>query len=144
MARRAGRRGAWRRAPRRPRPVLPLPHSQGRVLRTPEVARVYVSSFNGTHPPRTDANPGAAPLFAAEAAALMADLRSVPARSLDRRVSELVKRVRAAKMHALIVGRLKQAMPAVMGKAKASAKLLADLPAVFHAVAREHHLPLGG
>ena len=42
----------------------------------------------------------------------------------------------------LILGHLRKALP-VVGRAKAQAALLADLPAIFAKVAREHHLPAG-
>jgi len=67
---------------------------------------------------------------------------AIPARAADRKVNEFVKRVRAAKIHVLILGHLRKALP-VVGRAKAQAALLADLPNVFAKVAREHHLPAG-
>ena len=105
------------------------------------MCRVYIGSFNGGAPVRSDANPEGAALFEAEAADLLADLYAIPARACDRKVNEFVKRVRAAKIHALIVGHLRRQLPPVVGRAKAAAKLLADLPAQFAHVAREHRLP---
>ena len=67
---------------------------------------------------------------------------AIPARAADRKVNEFVTRVRAAKIHVLILGHLRKALP-VVGRAKAQAALLADLPNVFAKVAREHHLPAG-
>ena len=58
-------------------------------------------------------------------------------------VNEFVKRVRAAKIHILIMGHLRKKMPAMMGKAKAQEKLLANLQAEFGMVQREYHLPAG-
>ncbi len=58
-------------------------------------------------------------------------------------VNEFVKRVRAAKIHCLIMGHLRKQMPAMMGKQKAQEKLLRDLPNQFSYVQREHHLPAG-
>ena len=58
-------------------------------------------------------------------------------------VNEFVKRVRAAKIHTLIMGHLRKQMPAMMGKQKAQEKLLRDLAAQFSHVQREHHLPAG-
>ena len=40
------------------------------------------------------------------------------------------------------MGHLRKALP-VVGRAKAQAALLADLPNIFAKVAREHHLPAG-
>ena len=54
-----------------------------------------------------------------------------------------MKRVRAAKIHILIMGHLRKQMPSMMGKQKAQDKLLRDLPTHFAHVQREHHLPAG-
>ena len=58
-------------------------------------------------------------------------------------VNEFVKRVRAAKIHILIMGHLRKQMPAMMGKQKAQEKLLRNLPEHFSFVQREYHLPVG-
>jgi len=99
----------------------------------------------------TPAPPGAfmagSDLFAAEAGDLLADLASIPSRAMDRKIADLVKRVRAARIHALIIDHLRRKLPAVIGKAKATAKLLADLPGAFAEVAQAgvggQRLPLG-
>ena len=54
-----------------------------------------------------------------------------------------MKRVRAAKIHILIMGHLRKQMPAMMGKQKAQEKLLRNLPEHFSFVQREYHLPVG-
>lgn len=58
-------------------------------------------------------------------------------------VNEFVKRIRAAKIHIMIVGHLRGKMPAMMGKQKAQEKMLRNLAEHFSLVQREHHLPLG-
>lgn len=62
---------------------------------------------------------------------------------LAAQVNEFVKRVRAAKIHILIMGHLRKKMPAMMGKQKAQEKLLAGLQTEFGLVQREYHLPAG-
>ena len=54
-----------------------------------------------------------------------------------------MKRVRAARIHILIMGHLRKQMPVMMGKNKAQEKMLANLNREFAAVQREHHLPPG-
>jgi hypothetical protein len=49
-------------------------------------------------------------------------------------VNEFVKRVRAFRIHLLIIGHIKQAMPALFGKDKAAKKMLAQLPDIFRQV----------
>ena len=131
--------------------------SLGKVFKTPEVCRVYVGSFNAggdnsaasgsgegaggdgaaaaaPPPPPPSKNPECARLFAREQAALMDDLAEVPARCCDRKVNEFVKRVRALRVHMLLVGAARRAMPAVFGKEKAQRRLLDELPQIFREV----------
>ena len=51
-------------------------------------------------------------------------------------VNEFVKRVRALKIHMLLVGHIRKAMPAMFGKDKAQRRVLEELPEVFYAVRR--------
>jgi hypothetical protein len=46
-------------------------------------------------------------------------------------VNEFVKRARAAKIHAYIIGHLKKEMPTMMGKAKAQQRLIDNLEDEF-------------
>ena len=48
-----------------------------------------------------------------------------------KQINEFVKRARAAKIHAHIIGHLKKEMPAMMGKAKAQQKLIDNLADEF-------------
>ena len=58
-------------------------------------------------------------------------------------VNEFCKRVRALRIHMLIVGHLRKQMPALMGKKAAQDRLLRNLAEEFGHVQREHHLPPG-
>ena len=62
--------------------------SLGRVIKTPEVLRVYVGSF-WNKPLKSTENEA---LLKAEEAELLADLRSLPRHSAVRKINELVKR----------------------------------------------------
>lgn len=88
--------------------------SIGKVMSTPEVLRVYVGSF-WSEPLLYSDN---AELFEMEENDLMRDLRSLPRNSAVRKINELVKRVRLCKVHAYIIGYLKEQMPMFMGKEK--------------------------
>jgi EH domain-containing protein 1 len=68
--------------------------SMGKVLQTPEVLRVYVGSF-WDQPLVFEDN---ASLFEAEENDLMNDLRSLPRNSAMRKINELVKRTKLAKV----------------------------------------------
>lgn len=56
------------------------------------------------------------------------------ARSCDRKINEFVKRVRACKIHMLLVGHMRNKMPSMFGAGKAQAKLLEGLLDVFSLV----------
>lgn len=116
--------------------------SLGRVFGSPEVCRVYIGSFNADAPIRDDVNPTGKALFEREQEDLLHDLYAIPARSCDRKVNEFVKRLRAARIHCLIVGHLRRQMP-YFGQRKAQERLLEGLAAEFLQVQREHHLHAG-
>lgn len=88
--------------------------SIGKVMSTPEVLRVYVGSF--WHEPLM--YPDNRELFEMEEADLMKDLRNLPRNSAVRKINELVKRVRLCKVHAYLIGYLREQMPMFMGKEK--------------------------
>ncbi|KAG5398118.1 hypothetical protein IGI04_019932 [Brassica rapa subsp. trilocularis] len=117
--------------------------SLGKVLNTPEVARVYIGSFSDKPINEASTGPIGRELFEMEQEDLLSDLKNIPKKACDRRINEFVKRARAAKIHAYIISHLKKEMPAIMGKAKAQQKLLDNLEDVFGKVQREHHLPKG-
>merc|ERR1711939_1052192 len=95
--------------------------SLGKVVKTPEVLRVYIGSF--WDKPINEKGMLNKELFEAEAKDLVEDLRTLPRNSAIRKVNELVKRARLAKVHALLIGHLRDEMPSVFGKEKAQAKL---------------------
>ncbi|XP_045828634.1 EH domain-containing protein 1-like [Trifolium pratense] len=117
--------------------------SLGKVLNTPEVTRVYIGSFNDKPVNDAVSGPIGKELFEKEQEDLLSDLKDIPKAACDRRINEFVKRARAAKIHAYIIGHLKKEMPAMMGKPKAQQKLIDNLAGEFGKVQREFHLPPG-
>ncbi|KNA07374.1 hypothetical protein SOVF_172490 [Spinacia oleracea] len=117
--------------------------SLGKVLNTPEVARVYIGSFNDGPLNEAATGPMGQDLFLKEQNDLLADLKDIPKNACNRRVNEFVKRARAAKIHALIISHLKKEMPVLIGKAKAQESLIENLELEFKKVQREHHLAAG-
>ncbi|KCV73093.1 hypothetical protein H696_00638 [Fonticula alba] len=113
--------------------------SLGKVIRTPEVARVYIGSF-WANPLHYTEN---APLFQAEQADLLRDLRNLPSNAMIRKVNELVKRTRQARVHAIIISHLRKQMPAMFGKSTKQEELLADMRNVFEEIQRANKLPAG-
>ncbi|XP_055824492.1 EH domain-containing protein 1-like isoform X1 [Solanum dulcamara] len=117
--------------------------SLGKVLNTPEVARVYIGSFNDKPMREAAAGPLGKELFEKEQDDLLTDLKNIPKKACDRRINEFVKRARAAKIHAYIIGHLRKEMPAMIGKAKTQQRLIDELENEFGKVQREFHLPAG-
>ena len=116
--------------------------SLGKVFNTPEVVRVYIGSFN-VLPISNEKNPLATALFEKEQEDLLNDLYELPERSCDRKVNEFVKRLRALRMHVLIISHLRKQMPALYGKKDKQQKLLNNLGEEFMKLQREKHLPPG-
>uniref|UniRef100_A0A7S3HF70 Calmodulin n=1 Tax=Spumella elongata TaxID=89044 RepID=A0A7S3HF70_9STRA len=113
--------------------------SLGKVIKSPEVLRVYIGSF-WDQPLMYEDN---AQLFEMEEKDLMRDLKDLPRNSAVRKINELVKRVRLAKVHAYIIGHLKEQMPVMMGHAKKQAQLIETLPTVFRSVMKKYNLAPG-
>lgn len=70
--------------------------SLGKVISTPEVVRVYIGSF-WDQPFLHSENRG---LFEAESADLFEDLQSLPRNAALRKLNDLIKRARLAKVNA--------------------------------------------
>lgn len=67
----------------------------------------------------------------------------MPKRSCDRKINEFVKRVRALKVHLLILQHLRKKMPALMFKQSSQQKILNSIDDHFHTVMRQNHLAVG-
>lgn len=113
--------------------------SLGKVVKTPEVMRVYIGSF-WNEPYHISDN---AKLFDAEQADLLKDLMSLPTNSAMRKVNELVKRARLVKVHAYLIGHIKKQMPALWGSKAKKDELIKDMLNVYREVKRTHRLPPG-
>jgi len=113
--------------------------SLGKVLGTPEVARVYIGSF-WDQPLRYDINRR---LFEAEEQDLFADLQSLPRNAALRKLNDLIKRARLAKVHAFIISSLKKDMPSVFGKEGKKKELIKNLDALYSQLQREHQISPG-
>lgn len=113
--------------------------SLGKVLQTPEVARVYIGSF-WDQPLRYDGNRR---LFEDEEQDLFRDLQSLPRNAALRKLNDLIKRARLAKVHAYIMAELKNQMPAFFGKDVKKKELIKNLGQVYDKIQREHQISPG-
>jgi len=112
--------------------------SLGKILKTPEVVRVYIGSFWDKPIQNTEFEA----LFRKEARDLIEDLRSLPASAVTRKINDVVKRARAAKVHALLIDHLRNKIP-YFGKEKALVKMLDNIEEEYKEVHRKHNVPLG-
>ncbi|NXD89230.1 EHD4 protein, partial [Chaetorhynchus papuensis] len=113
--------------------------SLGKVIDTPEVLRVYIGSF-WAHPLRNTDNRR---LFEAEAQDLFKDIQSLPQKAAVRKLNDLIKRARLAKVHAYIISYLKKEMPSVFGKENKKKELINKLPEIYIQLQREYHISAG-
>ncbi|KAI7898594.1 P-loop containing nucleoside triphosphate hydrolase protein [Cokeromyces recurvatus] len=115
--------------------------SLGKVVQTPEVMRVYLSSFWTEKPPNCFED--CRDLIEAESKDLLKDLRELKRNAAIRKINEIVKRARLARVHALIISHFKKEMPAMFGKKKKQEALLKNIEAEFGKIQQKYHLPSG-
>jgi len=113
--------------------------SLGKVLNTPEVARVYIGSF-WDQPLRYDVNRR---LFEMEEQDLFQDLQSLPRNAALRKLNDLIKRARLAKVHAYIISALRKDFPTVFGKDSKKKELIKNLGQIYEQIQREHQISPG-
>lgn len=113
--------------------------SLGKVINTPEVVRVYLGSFWAKPLQNADNRR----LFEAETQDLFRDIQSLPRNAALRKLNDLIKRARLAKVHAYIISYLKKEMPSLFGKEKKKEELIAHLPEIYQILQREHHISPG-
>jgi GTPase SAR1 family protein len=113
--------------------------SLGKVVNSPEVVRVYIGSFWDKQL-QFDEN---RQLFEAEQEDLFADIQSLPRTAAVRKLNEMIKRARLAKVHAYIINHLRGEMPSLFGKQSKKDELIANLANVFHAIQKRYQLPIG-
>ncbi|KAI8984177.1 P-loop containing nucleoside triphosphate hydrolase protein [Mycotypha africana] len=112
--------------------------SLGKVVQTPEVMRVYLSSFWTEKPPNSFED--CRELIDAESKDLLKDLKELRRNAAIRKINEIVKRARLARVHALIISHLKKEMPSMFGKKKKQEALLKNLGAEFTKIQHKYHL----
>jgi len=113
--------------------------SLGKVMDTPEVARVYVGSFWGAPLKNCEQ----AVLLNREKMDLFRDIASLPQNAVMRRINELVKRARSVKVHAYIIHYLRKQLPYTFGKKEKQGRLIGRLEQELVMCARRYELPRG-
>ncbi|XP_062909586.1 EH domain-containing protein 4-like [Mobula hypostoma] len=113
--------------------------SLGKVIDTPEVVRVYIGSF-WSKPLQITEN---RKLFEMEAEDLFKDIKSLPRNAALRKLNDLIKRARLAKVHAYIISYLKKEMPAMFGKDTKKREMISRLPEIYMNLQQEHNISAG-
>ncbi|XP_046670507.1 EH domain-containing protein 3-like [Homalodisca vitripennis] len=113
--------------------------SLGKVLNTPEVARVYVGSF-WDEPLRYDINRR---LFEDEEQDLMRDIQSLPRNSVLRKINDLSKRARLAKVHAHIIDAVHERMPRFFGRDVEKNNIIKNLGSIYTEIEKQYLIPVG-
>ncbi|XP_059505455.1 EH domain-containing protein 4-like [Stegostoma tigrinum] len=113
--------------------------SLGKVIDTPEVVRVYIGSF-WSKPLQITEN---RKLFELETEDLFRDIKSLPRNAALRKLNDLIKRARLAKVHAYIISYLKKEMPAVFGKELKKKEMISRLEEIYFTLQQEHNISAG-
>jgi len=113
--------------------------SLGKVIKAPEVLRVYIGSF-WNQPFHSEENKK---LFEAEHRDLIEDLLGLPRNSSVRKINELVKRTRLVRSHAYIISHLREKMPLMLAKETVQHELIKNLGSVFKEIERHKKIPIG-
>ncbi|XP_006033224.1 EH domain-containing protein 1 isoform X2 [Alligator sinensis] len=112
--------------------------SLGKIVDAPEVVRVYIGSF-WAQPLLVADNRR---LFEAEELDLFRDIQALPRNAALRKLNDLIKRARLAKVHAYIISVLKKEMP-VFGKDSKKKELVANLGDIYARIEKEQQIPAG-
>jgi len=116
-----------------------LMYSLGKVLEMPEVPRVYIGSF-WERPFQYD---NLKLLFDIESTELNKDLEDLVRNSTLRKLSDLVKRSRMVKTHALIMSEIRNEMPLFGGSRAFKKKIIKNLPKIIEKTKNENGLANG-
>lgn len=113
--------------------------SLGKVIDTPEVARVYVGSF-WDQPLK---NEKLRELFEQEESDLYSKIAQLPRSASIRKVNDLIKRARLAKVHAYLLDFFYKRMPTFFGHAKGQERMIQDLQSIYQEISVQKGIPLG-
>jgi GTPase SAR1 family protein len=113
--------------------------SLGKVMNTPEVARVYMGSFWGD----PCQNEELRELFEQEQEDLYRHIEQLPRQSTMHKINELDKRARKCKAHATLIEYLRSQMPAMWGAREKQEELILELGRCYSECSRLHQVSIG-
>lgn len=82
-------------------------------------------------------------LFEDEEQDLFRDLQSLPRNAALRKLNDLIKRARLAKVHAYIISELRKDMPSMFGKDSKKKDLIKNIGTIYDRLQREHQISPG-
>lgn len=71
------------------------------------------------------------------------DLETLPRNAALRKLNDLIKRARLAKVHAYIISSLRKDMPSMFGKDSKKKELIKNLEAIYIQLQKEHQISPG-
>lgn len=114
-------------------------HCAGKIFDSPEVVRVYTGSYwNGAL-----INDDFSRMFEKDEKLLVRELVDLPRCAAERKVNQMVNRVRLVKVHVCILGTLSKLTPRLFGKKKSREKILSELDQIMDNVRVEFDLSKG-
>jgi len=114
----------------------------GQILRTPEAARVYISSF-WDQPYQHDYHQR---LFDEDKNNLMFELHSLPATATMRKMNQMIARIRRVRAHFCVVSHLRSKSTrfwSLVGGRRLTKQIAGQLPELFEEVQKIHSLTAG-
>uniref|UniRef100_A0A8C6WSB8 EH domain containing 4 n=2 Tax=Neogobius melanostomus TaxID=47308 RepID=A0A8C6WSB8_9GOBI len=121
------------------RPVVTAPSwSLGKVIRHFRSDLLHICIFISLFVPLSRRR-----LFERESQDLFRDIQSLPRNAALRKLNDLIKRARLAKVQAYIISYLKKEMPTLFGREKKKEELILRLPEIYAILQREHHISPG-
>lgn len=113
--------------------------SMGKIFQTPEVLRVYTGSYWDRELRCKDFQK----MFMADERLLLEELTSLPSSAVERKVNEIVKRIRLVKVHLCILATIRKKMPYFFGSRATKQHILQNLDSIFDHVRSLYSLSLG-
>jgi GTPase SAR1 family protein len=113
--------------------------SMGKIFKSPEVVRVYTGSYWDEPLVHDDFRH----MFDSDEYLLVNELINLPKSYAERKVNEVVKRIRIIKVHICILTYLRKQMPRWFGKKRVQEALIENLEQIFDVVRVAHNLSAG-
>jgi len=113
--------------------------SMGKIFDSPEVVRVYTGSFwNGAL-----INSDFAKMFDKDEKLLVRELMDLPRCASERKVNQMVNRIRLVKVHVCILGTIRRLTPRFFGKKSSREEILNDIETIMDDVRIQYDLSQG-